>query len=189
MIRDRPRLSHLTSTRLVPTHQGISLGIPHSLSHPRSISGKSHKHPLSPTSSSNQSSLSQLVSGSSTSPRQPFGTPATTLSLWGYPPALKMPNSRSPSLPHFPSPRSPSYLSLCGQTPVLSTPRENCPVQSRSSSCSVIFHPNSKLASHPLFSLSAPARPKPAKPITATCQVAYSVFLVSLVDIDQRCIL
>jgi hypothetical protein len=102
-----------------------------------------------------------------------------------------MPNSRSPSLPHFPSPRSPSCLSLCGQTPVLSTPRENCPatVQSRSFSCSVIFHPNSKLASHPLFSLSAPARPKSAKPITATCRVAYSMFLVSLVYIDQRCIL
>ena len=56
---------------------------------------------------------------------------------------------------------------------------KNCPAlqfQSRSFSCSVIFHPNSKLASHPLFSLSAPARPKSAKPITATCRVAYSMF-------------
>jgi hypothetical protein len=36
----------------------------------------------------NHPPLSQLVSGSSTSPRQPFGTPAATPSSWGYPPAL-----------------------------------------------------------------------------------------------------
>jgi hypothetical protein len=63
----------------------------------------------------------------STSPGQPFGYLAATLSSWGYPPALDTAKLQETWLPHFPSPRSPSCLSLCGQTPVLITPRENRP--------------------------------------------------------------
>ncbi len=105
---------HLISSRTHPSW-GFPWGFP-IVSPTYTISSKSHKHGHSPTISFNQSS----------SPSSPY-SPSTTIWISSckrfphgvIPPLSTMPKSRSPSLPHFPSPRYPSSLSLWDQTPVL----------------------------------------------------------------------
>jgi hypothetical protein len=89
-----------------PSH-GISQGIPHSLSSIPPISGKSHKHSSPPTPSSTNHSLPP--STRPPFPPQLFVSSRNTFLMGLSPRSAKL---QVTSLPHFPSPRSPSCLRL-----------------------------------------------------------------------------